>query len=84
MRSPGAVTDHFRDGVDALADRQLELALHAQLDREHHAIEEPDQSARLLGAAERSLLLLSKTTISASGQAPRTSSMTAPIVAASL
>jgi hypothetical protein len=35
-------------------------------------------------AAERSVLLLSKTTISAAGQAARTSSMTAPIVASSL
>jgi hypothetical protein len=34
--------------------------------------------------AERSVLLLSKTTIAASGQAARTSSTTAPIVAASL
>jgi len=35
-------------------------------------------------SAERSVLLLSKTTISAEGQPARTSSMTGPIVASSL
>ena len=41
----------FRDGVDALADRQRERALDTQLDRQDPAVKEADQPARLLGGS---------------------------------